>query len=67
MSRTSTARTTEDGGLAALAFSLILSGSVGSVLCIIVSEQNLLPPTSNTCSARAIRLNTQSNDDARTT
>ena len=45
-SSSSTARTMDDGGLAALAFSLILSGSVGSVLCIIVSEQNLLPPTS---------------------
>ena len=41
----------DDGELAALAFSIIRSQSVASVLCIIVSERNPLTTHIHICSA----------------
>ena len=59
--------TTDDGELAALAFSIIRSQSVASVLCIIVSERNPLTTHIHICSAFAMRRELRSIDDARTT
>ena len=55
-SSSSTARTTDDGRLAALAFNMIRWQSVASVLGIIISEPNPLTPTSTPSTLLALTM-----------